>query len=190
MTPESPNPSGPPASLHISEARPADADLLSLAEEIGGALSSRSAILTTAESCTGGLVAKLVTDIAGSSEWFDRAFITYSNEAKEQMLGVPASLLAQHGAVSREVVLSMVSGALGRSRSTIGVSLSGIAGPGGATPGKPVGTVWIGWGMQDSAQSMLAPEAQCFQFDGDRDTVRRLAAVYALRGIIDRLGTE
>jgi nicotinamide-nucleotide amidase len=108
-------------------------------------LRSAGARLATAESCTGGLIAAACTSVAGSSDWFDRGFVSYSNEAKTAMLGVPAALIAAEGAVSEAVVRAMVAGALHHSAATLAVAVTGIAGPGGAVPGKPVGTVWLGW---------------------------------------------
>lgn len=131
------------------------------------ALRSRGWLLATAESCTGGLIAAACTSLAGSSEWFDRGFVTYSNEAKTQMLGVDADLIAQHGAVSREVACAMAAGALQRSRAHVAVAVTGIAGPGGAVPGKPVGTVWLATVAQGQA-----PWARMLQCAGDRAAVR------------------
>jgi len=174
----------------ISHSRWPDAQLFALAEEVGLHLKQNAVMLASAESCTGGLVAKLITDVAGSSAWFDRSFITYTNSAKQQMLDVPAPILNDKGAVSREVVLAMAEATLDRSQASVSVALSGIAGPAGATPGKPVGTVWIAWGRRTG--SSLSPEldARCFWFDGDRDTVRYLAAQYALHGIIEQLNVS
>jgi len=138
-------------------------DLQALAQ----ALRSRGWLLATAESCTGGLIAAACTSLAGSSEWFDRGFVTYSNEAKTQMLGVEANLIAQHGAVSREVACAMATGALQRSRAHLAVAVTGIAGPGGAVPGKPVGTVWLATAVQGHA-----PWARLLQCAGDRAAVR------------------
>ncbi|WP_457330509.1 CinA family protein, partial [Rhizobacter sp. P5_C2] len=108
-------------------------------------LRQRGGSIATAESCTGGLIAAACTSVAGSSDWFERGFVTYSNEAKTQMLGVPAALIAQHGAVSEEVARAMAEGALRHSPARFAVAVTGIAGPGGAVPGKPVGTVWLAW---------------------------------------------
>ena len=110
---------------------------------LGAALTARGEMLATAESCTGGMIAAACTDRAGSSDWFERGFVTYSNAAKTQMLGVDPALIATHGAVSAEVAAAMATGALARSAADWSVAVTGIAGPGGATPGKPVGTVWI-----------------------------------------------
>lgn len=120
-----------------------DSELMQLSEQVGQALKARGATVTTAESCTGGWVAKVITDIAGSSAWFERGFVTYSNEAKAQMIGVREETLAQHGAVSEPVVVEMAIGALKAARADYAVSISGIAGPDGGSEEKPVGTVWF-----------------------------------------------
>ena len=138
-------------------------DLQALAQ----ALRSRGWLLATAESCTGGLIAAACTSLAGSSEWFDRGFVTYSNEAKAQMLGVNVELIAQHGAVSREVACAMAEGALQCSRAHLAVAVTGIAGPGGAVPGKPVGTVWLATAVKGQA-----PWARLLHCPGDRAAVR------------------
>jgi nicotinamide-nucleotide amidase len=155
-----------------------DEGLQILAQGIATICSQRGATLVTAESCTGGWIAKTLTDIAGSSTWFECGVVTYSYEAKEALLGVRPQTLAQHGAVSRETVTEMVAGALARYGATVAVAVTGIAGPGGATSGKPVGTVWIGWKRRGGyAQTEL------FQFSGDRNAVRRQSVVAALRGV-------
>lgn len=120
-----------------------DSELMQLSEQVGLALKARGATMTTAESCTGGWVAKVITDIAGSSAWFERGFVTYSNEAKSQMIGVREATLAQHGAVSEPVVVEMAIGALKAARADFAVSISGVAGPDGGSEDKPVGTVWF-----------------------------------------------
>ena len=156
-----------------------DAEIEHLAIELGRALGQRGWLAATAESCTGGGVASAITDIAGSSGWFDRGFVTYTNEAKQQMLGVSSDSLEQHGAVSEAVVLEMARGALAHSSASISVAISGIAGPGGATEGKPVGTVWFAWADRTGRhQSLLA------RFDGDRHQVRQQAVRQALSGLL------
>lgn len=158
----------------------AEETLHDLAERLGATLLAAGRRLATAESCTGGGVAYRVTDIAGSSEWFDRGFVTYTNAAKQEMLGVSADTLAEFGAVSAAAVESMVAGALRNSEAGIAVSVSGIAGPGGGTAEKPVGTVWFAW-----ARSGEAPVVRCVTFEGDRAAVRDGAIRVALEGLIE-----
>jgi nicotinamide-nucleotide amidase len=155
-----------------------DIELNAMAQTIAAIFSQRGATLVSAESCTGGWIAKTLTDVAGSSSWFECGVVTYSYEAKEALLGVRPETLAQHGAVSRETVTEMVAGALARFGATVAVAVTGIAGPGGATPGKPVGTVWIGWKRRGGYA-----QTQLFQFDGDREAVRRQSVAAALRGV-------
>jgi nicotinamide-nucleotide amidase len=157
-----------------------DADLLALAQEAGAALSAAGLMLATAESCTGGWIAQSVTDIAGSSGWFDRGFVAYTNESKADLLGVSPAIIAAHGAVSEAAVLAMVTGALAHSRAQVAVAVTGIAGPGGGSPEKPVGTVWLAW--QRQGRDAIARLAR---FDGDRRAVRRQTVLAALRGVID-----
>jgi nicotinamide-nucleotide amidase len=147
------------------------------------ALRHRRWMLATAESCTGGLIAAACTSIAGSSDWFDRGFVTYSNDAKTDMLGVPPTLIQAHGAVSQPVALAMAQGALARSAAHWAVAVTGVAGPGGAMPGKPVGTVWLAWAQQAGA---AAPQAELFQFSGDRASVRSQTVLRALQGLLQR----
>ncbi len=142
----------------------------------------RSYRLATAESCTGGWVAQVVTSIAGSSEWFERGFVTYSNAAKQEMLGVNAETLARFGAVSAEAAIEMAKGALMHNQSQISVAITGIAGPEGGSEDKPVGTVWFAW-----AGGGRSPVAVCEHFEGHRGSVRRQAVETALRGLIERL---
>jgi nicotinamide-nucleotide amidase len=154
-------------------------ELLSFApavERLALALGARGERLAAAESCTGGLIAAACTARAGSSDWFERGFVTYSNEAKTELLGVPAALIGAHGAVSEEVARAMVDGALAHAhaRATLAVSVTGIAGPGGAVPGKPVGTVWLAWGRAGAVQ------AERLQLPGDRDAVRGATVAMAL----------
>jgi nicotinamide-nucleotide amidase len=156
-----------------------DIGLRSLAESIGARLRGARQMLVTAESCTGGWIAKTVTDIAGSSDWFDCGIVAYSYEAKQALLGVNPHTLEAHGAVSRETVIEMVSGALVHSGATLAIAVTGIAGPGGATPGKPVGTVWIAWKRRGGY-----PRAELFQFEGDREAVRRRTVAAALQGLL------
>ena len=143
------------------------------------ALRERGWRLATAESCTGGLIAAACTALAGSSDWFDRGFVTYSNEAKVQMLGVDAVLIAQHGAVSREVACAMASGALRQSPADLAVAVTGIAGPGGAVAGKPVGTVWLATALKGRE-----PEPLLLHCPGDRSAVREATVREAIRRLI------
>ena len=152
-----------------------DSELMQLSEQVGLALKARGATMTTAESCTGGWIAKTITDIAGSSAWFERGFVTYSNEAKSQMIGVREVTLLQHGAVSEPVVVEMAIGALRAARADYAVSVSGIVGPDGGSAEKPVGTVWFGVA---SANGQGVTQCECFS--GDRESVRRQATAYAL----------
>jgi len=153
-----------------------------LAARVGLALKSHGLMLATAESCTGGGVAQAVTGIAGSSAWFERGFVTYSNLSKQEMLGVAEATLIQYGAVSEAVVREMVAGSLRHSRAQVALSVSGIAGPDGGTPDKPVGTVWFAWGMQGEVV-----QTQCHQIAGDRAQVRQHSVHIALQGVIDLL---
>lgn len=139
-------------------------------------------MLAAAESCTGGWLAKVCTDLPGSSAWFDRGFVTYTNEAKQAMLGVSAETLQATGAVSEATVAEMAAGALDHSRAQVAVSISGIAGPGGGTLEKPVGTVCFGWAMTGHA-----PVTECCRFDGDREAVRTQAVLHSLLGLLKML---
>ena len=152
--------------------------LSALAQELAPKLITESRVLATAESCTGGWIAKTFTDIDGSSQWFDCSIVTYSNQAKVNLLGVNPATLDHYGAVSQPVVKEMVLGLLDRSDANIGISVSGIAGPGGGTESKPVGTVWIAW-----AKPGQLIEAVRFQFKGDREEVRLHAVYEALQGV-------
>jgi nicotinamide-nucleotide amidase len=149
-------------------------DFESAVLRLGDALRARGLRLATAESCTGGLVAAACTSVAGSSDWFERGFVSYSNEAKAELLGVDPALIATQGAVSEPVVRAMAAGALARSRAQLVVAVTGIAGPGGAVPGKPVGTVWLAWG------DARALQAERLQLAGDRSAVRAATVVAAL----------
>lgn len=135
-------------------------------------------MLTTAESCTGGWVARVLTSVPGSSNWFERGFVTYSNMAKTEMLDVPADILARHGAVSEPTVRAMAEGALARSRAQVAVAVTGIAGPAGGTAEKPIGTVWFAW-----ARAGSETRTQRHQLDGDREAVRRKSVAIALEGL-------
>jgi nicotinamide-nucleotide amidase len=157
-------------------------ELERLAEQVGAALQARGWHLATAESCTGGWAAQAITAIAGSSAWFDRGFVTYSNAAKQDMLGVQAATLAVHGAVSEATVREMAAGALARSRAEASFAISGIAGPGGGSADKPVGTVCFAWALPGQAV-----EAVTRHFDGDRRAIRAQSVRYALQGLLERL---
>jgi nicotinamide-nucleotide amidase len=150
-----------------------------LAVDLGARLAERGVMCATAESCTGGMVAAAITDIAGSSAWFDRGFVTYANEAKCELLGVPAATIARHGAVSEATASAMAEGALARSRAFIAVAVTGIAGPGGGSPEKPVGTVCFAWAVRNAAT-----QAVTRHFGGNRVAVRRAAVVEALHGLL------
>ena len=153
-----------------------DSELMQLSEKIGRALKARGATVTAAESCTGGWIAKAITDIAGSSAWFERGFVTYSNEAKSQMIGVSEATLRDNGAVSEPVVVEMAIGALRAARADYAISVSGVAGPDGGSEEKPVGTVWFAFA---TARGEGITRRECFS--GDRDAVRRQATAYALQ---------
>ncbi|VEB95675.1 Uncharacterized protein (competence- and mitomycin-induced) [Cedecea lapagei] len=157
-----------------------DSALFELSKQVGSALARLGATVTTAESCTGGWIAKVITDVSGSSAWFERGFVTYSNEAKHQLIGVNERTLAAYGAVSEGVVLEMAQGALAAARAHYAVSVSGIAGPDGGSDEKPVGTVWFGF-----ADKQGRTLAKVQRFDGDRDAVRRQATEYALQSLWD-----
>ncbi|UJS23295.1 nicotinamide-nucleotide amidase [Thiothrix winogradskyi] len=156
--------------------------MAALLAQVAAGLQAKGWMMTTAESCTGGWIAKLCTDLTGSSAWFERGFVTYSNEAKQDMLGVPAATLAEYGAVSEAVTAAMATGALLHSRAQVAVSVSGIAGPGGGTTTKPVGMVCFGWAAQDGKVRTATQ-----YFDGDREAVRYQAVQYALQGVLQML---
>lgn len=159
------------------------ATLASLVRQVAARLLQRGSVLVTAESCTGGLIAKCLTDLPGSSAWFERGWVTYSDRAKRQDLGVAAGLIKRHGAVSDQVARAMALGALRSSRSDTAVSVTGIAGPQGGSPEKPVGTVWIAWARRDGARTAVS--ARRFLFSGSRDAVRKQSAAAALEGLIE-----
>jgi len=164
--------------LSVPTDAPTDAELRALAERVAEEALQQKLMLVTAESCSGGWIAKALTDLPGSSAWFGAGVVTYSYEAKEALLGVNPRTLEDTGAVSEETVLEMVSGALARFGAGAAVAVTGIAGPSGATPGKPVGTVWIGWKRRGGYA-----HATLFHFAGDREAVRRQAVAAALAGI-------
>ncbi|MBA4261321.1 MAG: damage-inducible protein CinA [Comamonadaceae bacterium] len=152
-----------------------------LVEQLAATLRARGQMMATAESCTGGLIAGACTEISGSSDWFERGFVTYSNAAKSELLGVPAALIAEHGAVSEPVVRAMAAGAVANAHAHWSVAVTGVAGPTGGSAEKPVGTVWFGW---------ATPEGVCTEhrrFDGDRSAVRQATVTHALAGLLARL---
>lgn len=156
-----------------------------LAAHVGASLSSRQATLATAESCTGGWIAQVLTTIAGSSQWFERGFVTYSNEAKQEMLGVPADIIDTCGAVSEQTARAMAEGALKHSHADVAVSVTGIAGPSGGTPTKPVGTVHFAWATRQGGT-----HAKRLCIEGDRLNVRRQSVEVALRGTVELLDSD
>jgi len=152
-----------------------------LARRLGERLKAAGAKLTTAESCTGGWAAQVVTSVAGSSAWFERGFVTYSNEAKREQLGVREETLQKHGAVSEETAREMAQGALGRSRGSVALAVTGVAGPGGGSAAKPVGMVCFAWATARSVRS------ETRQFSGDREAVRKQSVIHALEGVLKAL---
>lgn len=161
-----------------------DKNTIILVEQLADSLICMKKTLTVAESCTGGWIAKVLTDMSGSSTWFERGFVTYSNSAKQEMLGVSETTLETYGAVSQETVVEMATGALKNSRADFSVSVSGIAGPSGGSADKPVGLVWFAWSKKSAANrdAVLLSEQQIFS--GDRNAVREQAVVYALTELI------
>ena len=154
---------------------------LELATRVGHTLKAKGLLLATAESCTGGGIAHAITEIAGSSEWFDCGFVTYSNASKNELLDISEALIAQHGAVSEEIAGAMAEGAVANSSSDVAVSTTGIAGPGGAVPGKPVGTVCFGWRVGDKTYT------ERLVFKGDRQQVRAQTVDHALKRLLKLL---
>jgi nicotinamide-nucleotide amidase len=152
-------------------------DITTLTRQLAGLLLAKGHMMATAESCTGGMIAAACTDLAGSSAWFERGFVTYSNEAKTELLGVPAALITEHGAVSEPVVRAMAEGALRHARAHIAVAVTGVAGPGGGSTDKPVGSVWFGWATAAGVKTQLR------HFDGDRQQVRQATVRHALQGL-------
>lgn len=153
-----------------------------LLADIAAQLRARGQMLATAESCTGGMIASACTDLSGSSQWFERGFVSYSNEAKAELLGVPPALIAEHGAVSEPVVRAMAAGAVARSRAQVAMAVTGVAGPTGGSPAKPVGTVWFGWAVDGAVHTELQ------QFPGDRAAVRSATVAHALQRLHHYLG--
>ncbi len=161
-----------------------DSVIHQLAIRVGNQLRAGRLFLTSAESCTGGLVAAAITEISGSSQWFERGFITYSNQSKTEMIGVPTELIERHGAVSEPVARAMAEGALRNSRAQIAVAITGLAGPGGETEHKAVGTVYFAW------SNRLHTTSEMLLFKGERQQIRRSAATHALRGILQLLDEQ
>ena len=157
-----------------------DARIYELAERVGRALESRKLMMATAESCTGGWVAEAVTMVPGSSAWFDRGFVTYTNVSKREMLDVRAETLDRYGAVSQQVVREMVEGALRASQAQVALAVSGVAGPSGGTPDKPVGTVCFAWGREGAPV-----RAETLRLSGDREAVRRQSVLHALGVLLE-----
>jgi nicotinamide-nucleotide amidase len=165
---------------------PLSAATIDLVGRLAEALRRRRAMLATAESCTGGLIAAVCTDLAGSSEWFERGIVSYSNLAKQQLLGVPSALLQQHGAVSEAVARAMATGLLERAPVHMAVAVTGIAGPTGGSADKPVGLVWLAWAWR-SADAALQVNTQAERFSGDRAAVRQATVTTALEGVLQRV---
>ena len=157
-----------------------NAEIETLVPALADALRRAGLKIATAESCTGGLIAAACTTVAGSSDWFERGFVTYSNEAKAEMLGVAPALIASHGAVSEPVARAMAEGAIAHSHAQLAVAVTGVAGPSGGSPSKPVGTVWLAW-----ARVGQTPRAELLQLAGDRRAVRELSVLHALRRLLD-----
>lgn len=162
---------------------PTQQELEHVAAQVGAALVQRRWRLVTVESCTGGWLGQVVTSVAASSQWYDGGFITYSNESKQTMLGVSAFILEQYGAVSESTVRAMADNAVHRSRGDISVAISGIAGPAGGTPDKPVGTMWLAWYTRNGIS-----RAKCVHLSGEREAVRAQAVWRGLHGILELLG--
>lgn len=167
---------------------PNDAALDALAMRLGDVLHAQHQMVTTVESCTGGWVAKVLTDIPGSSSWFDRGFVTYTNQAKQDMLGVPAVVLEKYGAVSEQTVQAMARGGLNHSQADFSLAISGIAGPGGGTADKPVGLVCFAWAEKRETAAPRVWSAHHI-FSGDREAVRRQAVATALKEMLHGVGT-
>lgn len=168
------------AALLSKDELPAPAYVAQLAD----LLVKKGWMLATAESCTGGLIAGACTERPGSSQWLDCGFVTYSNRAKSAMLDVPAALIAEHGAVSKAVACAMAQGAVQQSQAQVSIAVTGVAGPDGGSPGKPVGTVWFGWQIGDQLLS------EVMHFDGDRHTIRQATVTHALRRLVQHIEAQ
>ena len=159
-----------------------------LIQQLAQMLLAKKLSIALAESCTGGLLAAHLTNLAGSSQWFERGFVTYSNQAKEESIGVPRSLIECYGAVSEEVARAMAEGVLNNSRAHVSIAITGIAGPGGETANKPVGMVCFAWGIRESESIRI--HSQIHQFSGDRQSIREQACVYAIESLLEQLATS
>lgn len=163
-----------------------DHELAELSAQLGAACLQRGLTIASAESCTGGWAAQVITHTAGSSAWFERGFITYTNSAKTAMLGVLADTIDACGAVSLETAGEMAAGALKNSNAMISLSITGIAGPSGGSPDKPVGTVCFGWCVRDAGGELQPPSCERRRFTGDRESIRKQSVIHALSGLLDR----
>ena len=162
-----------------------NSSITSLTQQLAQILLAKGFKIALAESCTGGLLAAQLTSLAGSSDWFERGFVTYSNQAKEESIGVPKELIEQYGAVSEEVARAMAEGVLNHSLAQLSAAITGIAGPGGGSANKPVGMVCFAWGMQVDDQ--IQTRSQTKQFSGDRQSIREQACVYAIESLLEQL---
>lgn len=162
-----------------------NSSITSLTQQLAQILLAKGFKIALAESCTGGLLAVQLTSLAGSSDWFERGFVTYSNQAKEESIGVPKELIERHGAVSEEVARAMAEGVLNHSLAQISAAITGIAGPGGGSANKPVGMVCFAWGIQVDDQ--IQTRSQTKQFSGDRQSIREQACVYAIESLLEQL---
>lgn len=165
-----------------------NSSITSLTQQLAQTLLTKGFKIALAESCTGGLLAAYLTSLAGSSSWFERGFVTYSNQAKEESIGVSQELIEQYGAVSEEVAKAMAEGALNHSLAQVSVAITGIAGPGGGSANKPVGMVCFAWGMRVDDQ--IQTRSQTKQFSGDRQSIREQACVYAIESLLAQLTTS
>jgi nicotinamide-nucleotide amidase len=162
-----------------------NSSITSLTQQLAQTLLAKGFKIALAESCTGGLLAAHLTSLAGSSDWFERGFITYSNQAKEESIGVPKEAIERYGAVSEEVAKAMAEGVLNHSLAQISAAITGIAGPGGGSANKPVGMVCFAWGIQVDDQ--IQTRSQTKQFSGDRQSIREQACVYAIESLLEQL---
>jgi nicotinamide-nucleotide amidase len=164
-----------------------DSDLSALSAALGQACRARKLVIATAESCTGGWAAQVITHTPGSSAWFERGFITYTNVSKTDMLGVRMNTITQFGAVSPETAGEMAQGALEHSHASISLAITGVAGPTGGSPDKPVGTICFAWCWREGTGSLVTPACQRRLFPGDREAIRRQSVIHALSGLLERI---